>query len=229
MARRICILVRHGNYHQREETPSAHQPFPLNDEGHAQARASVPKITSMINEQGWRLHPVLHSSSLLRAWQTSRIIADGLDCQTAIVESDQLAERSVGSGANLNRAELEDVVASDPRYESLPDNWKSDSHFRLPFIGAESLLDAGKRVAAYITSVTTSLPTVDHDVAILFVGHGGSFRHAAHHLGVLPFDKVAQLSMYHASPIAIACGENGEWQQEAGQWKVRSGVPSNLD
>jgi 2,3-bisphosphoglycerate-dependent phosphoglycerate mutase len=37
MADRICILLRHGDYHQLADTPNAHQPYGLNHRGRDQA------------------------------------------------------------------------------------------------------------------------------------------------------------------------------------------------
>ncbi len=55
----------------------------------------------------------------------------------------------------------------------------------------------------------------------LFVGHGAAFRHAAYDLGLLAFDDLARLSMYHAEPIVFRA-EGGQWQRIEGGWKVRT-------
>ncbi len=230
MGERICILLRHGDYHQRSRTPSAHQPFPLSDVGNAQAHRAVELLKVMSAENGWELHPSIHSSSLLRAWQTSQIIRDGLGLVDEIVQTDHLAERSVGAGANLSSEEIASVVDQDPRYAELPSGWKSDSHFRLPFIGAESLMQAGERTAKYITEAMQQLPGDDSkSLAVVFVGHGAAFRHAACHLGALQLGQIAGLSMYHAQPVALQRGADGNWFRVAGDWKVRDQDGPNLD
>lgn len=229
LGHRIAIFIRHADYHQRPATPSAHQPFSLTDEGARQALGAVRQIQEMLEGQGWACHPVIHSATMLRAWQTAKIIADGLEAVMEVAETDLLAERGLGAAANLSLPEIERVIAEDPRCGALPDDWKSDSHFRLPVLGAESLMQAGERVAGYLSSVLDGISPGEGGTAVLFVGHGASFRHAAHHLGVLGFDEIAKLSMYHARPVALARDGTGGWHHVAGEWKVRKKTDAVLD
>jgi 2,3-bisphosphoglycerate-dependent phosphoglycerate mutase len=132
-----------------------------------------------------------------------------------------LAERSVGSAANLTITQIEAIMDEDPRYEPLPEDWKSNSHFCLPLPGAESLLQAGSRVAEHFKATLQRLENqVSEDTVQVFVGHGAAMRHAVYHLGVLDFEEIAGLSMYHAEPVYIELTADG-WVQVAGQWKVR--------
>ena len=62
---------------------------------------------------------------------------------------------------------------------------------------------------------------VEEDSLKLFVGHGAAFRHAAYRLGVLRFEDITRLSMYHARPVYLELLTDGGWQQVAGDWKVR--------
>jgi 2,3-bisphosphoglycerate-dependent phosphoglycerate mutase len=229
MSRYIAALVRHGDYHQLPDTPSAHQPFPLNEEGEGQARAAIARIRRVIEGQGWSLHPLIDSSNLLRAWQTARIIGDGLGLDE-IEGFDALAERGLGSAANLNLAQIGEILRLDPRFEEPPRDWKSNSHYRLPLQGAESLLEAGERVAGHLRNRMAELTgQVEGDWVKLFVGHGAAFRHAAYHLGVLGFDDIARLSMYHAQPVYLEYLPDGSWRQVAGEWKVRKRGERLLD
>ena len=117
---------------------------------------------------------------------------------------DALAERGLGSAANLTIAAIEAVIREDPRFEEPPADWKSNSRFRLPLQGAESLLQAGERVAAHITRQMQVLARQTRpDTLKLFVGHGAAFRHAAYHMGIRTFEQIAQLSMYHAQPVFL--------------------------
>ncbi len=234
MVRVIAALIRHGEYHQLRATPSAHQPFPLSEEGEAQAREAVARLRRDAAAHGWALHPVIDSSRLLRAWQTARIIADGLApllAEPGLVESfDDLAERGLGSAANLTTEQIEEVLERDPRFAAPPPGWKSDSRYRLPLQGAESLLDAGARVAGHLRARMRALAdAAARDTVRLFVGHGAAFRHAAHHLGVLALGRVAQLSMFHARPVYLECLPGGEWRHVAGDWKVRTASEIRLD
>ncbi len=226
MARVIAALIRHGDYQQLPETPSAHQPFPLNLEGQAQAKIAGAELLRVIQSKGWHLSSEVDSSHLLRAWQTALIINKEL-CTLFSKEPelrgfDDLAERGLGSAANLTISAIEKIIRDDPRYIELPPNWKSNSHFRLPLQGAESLLEAGERVAAHINQQMSILTPQSNSIVKLFIGHGAAFRHAAHHMGVLSFEQITQLSMYHAKPIFLEYLEDNSWQHIGGEWKVRS-------
>jgi 2,3-bisphosphoglycerate-dependent phosphoglycerate mutase len=225
MARLIAALIRHGDYLQRPNTPSAHQPYPLNAEGEGQAARAAEAIRAEAEVQGWRLIDSIDSSRLLRAWQTARIIGYALNPnrEPLIEDFDALAERGLGSAANLNLDEIAEALRADPRYPEPPPNWKADSSYRLPLQGAESLLEAGERVAAHLRTRMQALDgQAEGDCLKLFVGHGAAFRHAAYRLGVLRFEDIARLSMYHASPVYLEFRGDGSWHQVAGEWKPRA-------
>jgi 2,3-bisphosphoglycerate-dependent phosphoglycerate mutase len=226
MSRLIAALIRHGDYHQLADTPSAHQPYPLNSAGETQAQEGAQILHDTIVRNGWTLDPSIESSRMLRAWQTAVIFADrltGLVSSTPQVESyDALAERGVGCLANLTIAQIEAVLQQDPRVDDPPDGWKADSHYRLPLQGAESLLEAGERVAAHLSQSMAALPPDGHDRVKIFIGHGAAFRHAAYHLGVLEFGQLRQLSMFHCRPVLIESLPGGQWRHVGVEWKVRS-------
>lgn len=221
---RLFALIRHGDYHQLVDTPSAHQPFPLTAQGRRQAAACAEQIAELLRSRQWQLAPVIDSSNLLRAWQTASLIADHLRtlgaARPAVEGFDALAERSLGIAGNLTLAQVADVVGLDPRTDPMPPDWKSNSRYRLPVMGAESLIDAGRRVARHIAKRLIA-DEADQPALKLFVGHGAAFRHAAYDLGLLAFDDLARLSMYHAEPIVFRA-EGGQWQRIEGGWKVRT-------
>ncbi len=227
MARLIAALVRHGDYQQLPNTPSAHQPFPINSEGETHARDGAQVLHDMIVQHGWTLEPFIDSSRMLRAWQTATIFADrlaGLAASKPAVESyDALAERGVGCLANLTIEQIEAVLQQDPRFSDPPADWKADSQYRLPLQGAESLLEAGERVAAHLSQSMQALSPGEDDRVKIFVGHGAAFRHAAYHLGVLALEQLRQLSMFHCQPVLIEYLPGGQWRHIGGEWKVRSG------
>ena len=227
MARTIAALVRHGDYRQLPDTPSALQPFPLTALGEQQARQGGQTLRADMAQHGWVPAARVDSSRMLRAWQTARIIvrelADLLPGESRIESFDALAERSVGCAANLDVSRIEAILRDDPRFEAPPAGWKADSHYRLPLQGAESLLEAGRRVADHIDGALRELGAdARRDTVMLFVGHGAAIRHAAHHLGVLTFDDIARLSMYHAAPVYLERHADGSWQHVGGEWKVRA-------
>lgn len=233
MARLIAALIRHGDYHQLPDTPSAHQPFPLTQRGIEQADSAAANMAQVLAEQGWVPDHRVDSSRLLRAWQTaerfSLALASLFDTEPDLQGYADLAERGVGSAANLTIAQIEAILEQDPRFDAPPADWKSDSRYCLPLQGAESLMDAGERVARHIELQMLSMERGDRDRVRLFVGHGAAFRHAAYKLGVLEFDQIAALSMYHAEPVYIELLEGGTWKHVAGDWKVRGKRDAYVD
>lgn len=233
-SRLIAALIRHGEYAQLADTPSAHQPFALVAEGRMQAQAGAEELHAVILRERWSLHTAIDSSSLLRSWETARLINDrltALGLPAGEVESfDALAERGLGSAANLTLEQIADVIRDDPRFSQPPANWKATSDYRLPLPGAESLLEAGERVAAHITVRMQELRSdAETSTVKLFVGHGAAFRHAAFRLGVLQYEQIAQLSMYHARPIFLEYLPDGSWRHLQGEWKVRGADSRSLD
>lgn len=222
MSDRAAVLIRHGRYHQLPDTPSAHQPFALTRAGTGDATRGAALVDAMASAHGWDIHPVIHTSNLLRAWQTASILEASLPGVEALHGADALAERSVGLAANLRMDQIEQVLRDDPRHAPAPPGWKSRSDYRLPLAGAESLLDAGERVAGHLRRTMASLsPHPGRATMVLFVGHGAAFRHAAVHLGALELDEVATVSMFHAVPVALAAPAHGAWSRVAGAWKPR--------
>jgi broad specificity phosphatase PhoE len=225
-SRVIAALLRHGDYHQLGDTPSALQPFPLTDVGVKQAERAITLLQETLKIFHWEICPVIDSSRLLRGWQTAEVIRKGLQSSFSIpheiAEFDELAERGLGSAANLTQNHIESVLQKDPRFELPPPGWKSDSYYQLPLQGAESLMQAGVRVAKHLDLRLTELQQqVKVDTVKLFVGHGAAFRHAAHYLGVISFDQIAALSMHHCRPVFLE-RVAGTWRHLAGEWKVRS-------
>ena len=128
----------------------------------------------------------------------------------------------MGSVANLSVQQIEKIIIEDPRYEEPPLDWKSNSHYCLPFQGAESLMQAGERVAGHLRRKMRELAAqADCDTVKLFVGHGAAFRHAAYHMGVLEYEQLAQLSMYHAHPVLVEFVDDDDWRHVGGDWKAR--------
>lgn len=231
--RRIVVaLARHGAYHQPENVPSALLPHPLLERGIQQARELGPKLHDEARGLALVIDPVIDCSNLLRAVQTATLAASELtrvvgDREFHIAEFTDLSERSVGAAANLTVDEIAETLRIDPRQPPLPPNWKSHPRFRLPVVGAESLLMAGARVAAHIERRAQELRSAtEPDVLKVIVGHGGSLRHAAVCMGALALEEVHKLSMHHGDYVLLehvpdTHGGPGRWQKVGGQWKVR--------
>ena len=226
MARTIAALIRHGEYSQQPDAPSAHQPYALTAEGRVTVMQEAERFAQLMDRQGWTVADRIDSSHMLRAWQTAMIFVELLyehEMPTTLIDSyDALAERGVGAVANLTIQQIEKLIVEDPRYEEPPLDWKSNSHYCLPFQGAESLMQAGARVAEHLQQQMTRLRSAaDVDTVKLFVGHGAALRHAAFKLDILEFEQLAQLSMHYAQPVLIEYFADNSWRHIGGDWKVR--------
>lgn len=221
MQNSVLAIMRHAEYEQPSGVPSAWLPHPLTAVGEQQAIEAATGLRRFLDEQGLQLDPVGHSSTMLRAWQTAIIIAEQLGMHD-VQQFDDLAERSVGAVANLTTTEIERLMAMDPRYKAPPEGWKSNSDFRLPFQGAESLREAGDRVAGHLRGCMDQLDQAAGPTLRLVVAHGASIRHAAMHLGLLTAEGVGKVSMYHAQPIFVS-RRNDDWCIIEGTWKARGG------
>lgn len=210
---------------------SAHLPYPLVVDGEQQARNVVEVLVDAANKDKLHIHPVVDASILLRAWQTAGIIARGLSNELSrsfeVEEFAELTERSVGSAANLTVDQIAAVIEEDPRNAPLPEDWRRDSHIRLPFPGAESLVEAGQRVAAHLSRRGRELQqSQDRDCLKVIVGHGGSIRHAALELGLLQESEVGRLSMDYCTPLFLQYRHDGTWEHVGGSWKERFRQPA---
>lgn len=222
-------LIRHGAYEQLANTPSALQPYPLTLAGMEQVRKEARAFGQWLEASGYQPEPEIHCSTLLRAWQTAGIYAEELapffPATPQLRSFSALCERSVGAVANLSADEIERIVEMDPRFESLPAGWKSASDFRLPFDGAESLLEAGERVAGHLRTLPVF---ADGKRVQLIVAHGASLRHASYHLSVIEFSDIRRLSMFYGHPVVFE-KQNRNWVRLYGDWKRRPNADGPID
>jgi broad specificity phosphatase PhoE len=234
MVKRVLAWIRHGEYAQPAGVPSAHLPHGLTLVGQAQARDAARAVYRHAQERGLMIDPIIDCSGLRRAWETAHLMARELErlgiSTPRVEEFDALAERGLGAGANLTIEEIEAVLAADPRFVVPAPGWKRDPSYVLPLLGAESLEQAGQRVARHVVA---RLRTLTGAASLkLFVGHGGAFRHAAHELGLLSAEEVRELSMQHGSPIYLEYQDddlNGyRLVHSAGAWR-RRGAAAAVD
>ncbi|WP_319558509.1 phosphoglycerate mutase family protein [Thiomicrorhabdus sp.] len=221
MNKLYLAFLRHGDYLQKHDTPSAWQPFALTEQGEKPCRSAATKLRAFADEHGLDIHASVQASSLLRAWQTASIIAGQLGEEFSVASDASLNERCVGSFANMTVTEIETALQQDPRFAQPPASWKSDSDYRLPCPFAESLNQAGQRVAEYLQQRCFELQAqITAPTLWIVCGHGASFRHAAQRMGILQPEEIPLYSMYHAEPLFF------EWQQtglrlHSGDWKRR--------
>ncbi|MFT6917304.1 MAG: 2,3-bisphosphoglycerate-dependent phosphoglycerate mutase [Motiliproteus sp.] len=218
---RCCALIRHGAYEQLPNVPSALQPFPLTREGADEVRQQARAFGLWLGATGRTLDPLVESSTLLRAWQTAQIYKEELQeffqAPAQLQSFPSLCERSVGAVANLSVSEIERIIELDPRFDAPPVNWKSDSDYRLPFDGAESLLEAGQRVAQQLLSWREGAGSGIK----LFVGHGASIRHAAYLFNAIKSCDIKRFSMFYGHPLVLEFSEDPSPNLLYGQWKQR--------
>jgi len=228
MVARALAWIRHGEYAQPRGIPSAHLPHGLTPRGREQARAAALGVWTFARENSLELHPIIDCSSLRRAWETADLMRRELvrlgGPALVLEELPALAERCLGAAANLTVDEIEATLAADPRYEVPPRGWKRDPSYRLPLLGAESLDEAGARVARHVLTRMRSLAGAA--CLKLFVGHGGAFRHAAHALGLLGAEAVRRRSMQHAAPLyfehVAPADQTEHFVPLAGDWLLRA-------
>lgn len=219
----FVALIRHGEYRQPPGVPSAHLPHPLTETGLRQAEQCAREIVALANQEAWTVHTVIDSSSLLRAWQTATVMAEAMGESFGVAPFDALAERSLGSAANLTIEAIEAILAEDPRYAAPPADWKSSADYKLPLLGAESLKESGERVAAHLTRRVDEIAAQDGErILKLSVGHGAAFRHAAAALGALKPAEVSRLSMHHGRAVIFEAAPGRAWRRVAGEWKPRA-------
>ncbi|SIS61016.1 histidine phosphatase family protein [Neptunomonas antarctica] len=228
-----CALIRHGAYEQLPNVPSALQPYPLTREGTEEVRQQARAFGLWLRATGRTLDPLVETSTLLRAWQTGQIYMEELheffQAPPQLKSFPSLCERSVGAVANLSVSEIERVIELDPRFDTPPANWKSDSDYRLPFDGAESLMEAGERVAQHLLAwregAESEMKSGMKSGIKLFVGHGAAIRHAAYHLNVIKRCDIKRLSMFYGHPVVFEMGlefADGQCPRLLfGQWKQR--------
>lgn len=239
MANRVLAWIRHGEYAQPPGVPSAHLPHGLTSRGREQAALAARVVWQHATAHGLRVDPVVDCSRLRRAWETADVMARELErlgnSKLVVREFDALMERSLGAAANLTLDQIEAVLAADPRFEPAPPGWKRDANYRLPLPGAESLAQAGERVVRHVRSRMRAL---EGDAAaspptslVLFVGHGGAFRHAASQLGLLAPADVQRVSMDYGTPMFFEFhpGHDDDpsserWRRVAGDWRERGGA-----
>lgn len=226
MVKIVAAFLRHGDYRQPQNVPSAHLPFPLTAEGEMQARRAADLICNFAENKNVKICPSIDSSNLLRGWQTATAMSAELETKLgepfSVDGFDDLAERGLGSAANMSVDEIEAVLALDPRCGVAPPGWKSDSHYRLPLQGAESLMQAGERVAFHVNRRMEEIcRATKYSTLKIFVGHGAAFRHAAACLGALNIADIPGLSMFHCRPVFFEVTEPRDWRHIGGEWKVR--------
>jgi alpha-ribazole phosphatase len=125
-------------------------------------------------------------TSLQRARETARKIANGVSPQPQISEEDSLREQAFG---DWEMARWDEIPAKNKE-----DYWTDPAHNRMP--NGESFSDVVSRVSATVERLNT-----DHTGRnIIAVAHAGSIRAAiCHALGV---DPLAALS-FHLSPLSL--------------------------
>ncbi|HFE45380.1 MAG TPA: histidine phosphatase family protein, partial [Nannocystis exedens] len=220
MSKLFAALIRHGDYEQPPGVPSAHLPHPLTAKGRAQASALGAALAARELAGEFRIETQIDTSTLRRAWQTGLLIAQSLEAKLGrsfeIVSFDALCERSMGAMANLHVDEIARIIADDPRFQALPPGWKARSACKLPVPGAESLLEAGARVATHVDGRLRALACqnakpadTQTDTLKLFVSHGAALRHAAVSLGTLRLEQIPGLSMHHCQPVHLERNAEG--------------------
>jgi 2,3-bisphosphoglycerate-dependent phosphoglycerate mutase len=219
----FAALVNHGHYDRPKGLPSAAQPYPLSVGGEHQAVELAVELIELAASHGCTIDPVIDCSSVLCTFQTAEIVAHELSVRTRaafqVAQYDAMAERCLGPLANLTVEEIEHLFALDPRHPGQPENWQTCMYYRLPYPGAESLLEAGCRVARHLDQRLIELARHLAPPALkVFVGHDGAFRHAAVVLGALELRTVASIAMHPCRPVLLRYDARAGYMHVAGDW-----------
>ena len=222
--RRVVAFVRHGHFDRPEGTASAHSIYPLSEEGRGQAARAAASILELCRDLNLEVDSRIEASQLLRAWETAKILGaslgEKLDRRFYVIQREELIERGLGSATNMTFERIHELLAADPRLGPLPEGWRRMPEFRLPVQGAESLMQAGARVAGRVAASMESIPDDDErDVVRLFVAHSGCLRHAAVVLGAVDVRVVPELSMDFAQTVMLEKLPNGDWVHVGGQFR----------
>ncbi|WP_111979216.1 histidine phosphatase family protein [Algibacillus agarilyticus] len=190
MAAIYALFICHTESDLLPNAPEGQQPFSLTHNGVRSAKQLVKKVDSLSEQLNCRIAHYIDSSQTLAAWQTADAIAEILSLnhghEYKTDAFDALSNASLGALANLSFDDIEDVVRHDPRFPALPDDWRINGCYRLPVQGAESPMDAGKRLIKHVHQRLTALAETAEQATIkIFVSHDKVLRHAMCELGLL--------------------------------------------
>ena len=99
MTDRFAILVRHGAYNQKPDTPSALQPYGLTDAGKVQAQELGAEIADIARQEGIRLARAADAKMLA-------IFHHDPDHEDGLMEQLEAESRTVWPGAIVARENM---------------------------------------------------------------------------------------------------------------------------
>jgi len=224
MSRLIAVFMRHAALKQPAGVPGTNLPFPLTAAGESQASKAAARLHALADKMDCKIDDDIECSPNQGAWQTAAILAEDLEETTfrgyRAVERAELAGRSLGSAGNLKTAQLDALIAEDPRFTKPPKNWLTQTNYRSPFAGAETLGAAGERVGDYVRRrVEEMWPHLTGDTLKLFIGDSSALIHAAAHLGAIPDKRAPQLSLANASWALIEFRASGRCTLLSADWR----------
>ena len=156
--------IRHGlslaNY---QGVIQGHSDTGLADTGREQARL----LGRWFNREGI-IPDVIYTSPLIRAYETSKLIAENLDNRPEVIPDNGLMEIDVGE---LSGKSLEEAA------NRFPGGWSGDINKWLDFslAGGESFEDFFKRVSDAVIAITGGWDWLE-DRTVFFVAHAGTLR-----------------------------------------------------
>ena len=155
---RRLVLLRHGRTHwNHTRRAQGHADVPLDEVGHAQARAVAPLVAALAPSRLW-------SSDLPRARQTADAVAAA--CGLPVQEDPRLREFSVGERQGLTWAEAVE------RFPWIADGAGLGEQLRgVP--GAESDEDVAARIVPAVEEMAATLAPAETGVV---VSHGAAIK-----------------------------------------------------
>jgi 2,3-bisphosphoglycerate-dependent phosphoglycerate mutase len=224
MSRFIAVFMRHGALKQPAGIVGGNLPFPLTAAGENQAADAGQRLAALADEMNFKVDDDLECSPNEGVWQTAAIIGEELEDLThrsyRALERAEMSGRSLGSAANLKAAQIKSLIEEDLRFTNAPKDWLSNSDYRPPFAGVETLGAAGERLGGFIRQRTGEMwPHLTGDTLKVFLGHGSALLHAAAYLGVLPAKRAARLALPHAGWALIEFNAAGQCSLLSADWR----------
>ncbi|MDA0369508.1 MAG: histidine phosphatase family protein [Proteobacteria bacterium] len=224
MSRLIAVFMRHAALKHPTGLPGTNLPFPLTAAGESQASKAANRLHALADEMDCKIDDDIECAPNQGPWQTAAILAEDLEALThrgyRAVERAELAGRSLGAGGNLKTAQLESLIADDPRFTKTPKNWLTHTDYRPPFAGAETLGATGERLGGYVRRRAEEMwPHLTGDTLKVFVSDSSALIHGAAYLDAVPAKRAPQLSLALASWALIEFRASGRCTLLSADWR----------
>lgn len=215
-----CLVVLTHGTHQNWGPSHGYLSERLNPLGEQQAKTCAEDLIRYCRQHELLINEEIHTAPSLKAYQTAHILAHEISQgqeHLEVLECEQLSERKLGEATNLSLDEIEQILKLDPRTQSPSRGWEHNSWYKLPFSGAESLMEAGLRVAAHLQKCTEELHFGPKRCQVV-IADSNAICHAASCLGLIQSKDIPQRKLAPCAPLFLHRRHRGHWELISGQW-----------